>query len=35
MAALPHFSEDILEKELIALIQQAILEKTKIARKLV
>ena len=33
MAALYHFSDDVSEKELNALIQRAIPEKTKIARK--
>ena len=33
MAALSRFSEDVLEEELNALIQKAIPEKTKIARK--
>ena len=33
MAALSHFLEDISEKELNTLIQKAIPEKTKIARK--
>ena len=33
MAALSRFSEDVLEEELNALIQKAISEKTKIARK--
>ena len=33
MAALSRFSEDVSEEELNALIQKAIPEKTKIARK--
>ena len=33
MAALSRFSEDVSEEELNALIQKAISEKTKIARK--
>ena len=33
MAAFSRFSEDVLEEELIALIQKAVPEKTKIARK--
>ena len=33
MASLSHFSGDISEEELNALIQKAIPEKTKIARK--
>ena len=33
MATLSRFSEDISEEELIALIQKATPEKTKIARK--
>ena len=33
MAALSHFSEDVLEEDLNALTQKAIPEKTKIARK--
>ena len=33
MAALSHFSEDVSEEELNALIQKAIPEKTKIATK--
>ena len=33
MAALSHFSKDVSEEELNALIQKAIPEKTKLARK--
>ena len=35
MVALSRFSEDVSEEELYALIQKAVLEKTKIARKYV
>ena len=33
MAALSHFSDDVSEEQLNALIEKAISEKTKIARK--